>query len=30
VKLGLVINDSHGHTIRVSPPLNISDDESST
>ncbi len=27
VKLGLVINDSHGHTIRVSPPLNISDDE---
>ncbi|WP_419656385.1 RocD2: ornithine aminotransferase [Desulfosarcina variabilis str. Montpellier] len=25
--LGLIINDSHGHTIRVSPPLNISDDE---
>jgi ornithine--oxo-acid transaminase len=27
VDLGLVINDSRGHTIRVSPPLNISDDE---
>ncbi|MDJ0811459.1 MAG: aspartate aminotransferase family protein [Desulfobacterales bacterium] len=27
VKLGLIINDSRGHTIRVSPPLNISDDE---
>jgi len=25
--LGLIINDSHGHTIRISPPLNISDDE---
>ncbi|MGD9333266.1 MAG: aspartate aminotransferase family protein [Desulfobacterales bacterium] len=25
VDLGLIINDSHGHTIRVSPPLNISD-----
>jgi ornithine--oxo-acid transaminase len=25
VELGLIINDSHGHTIRVSPPLNISD-----
>ncbi len=27
VKLGLIINDSHGHTIRVSPPLNITDDD---
>ena len=27
VKLGLVVNDSHGHTIRISPPLIISDDE---
>ncbi|MFZ7127449.1 MAG: aspartate aminotransferase family protein [Desulfobacterales bacterium] len=27
VELGLIINDSHGHTIRVSPPLNISDNE---
>ena len=27
VELGLIINDSHGHTIRVSPPLNISDDD---
>lgn len=25
--LGLIINDSHGHTIRISPPLNISDEE---
>jgi ornithine--oxo-acid transaminase len=25
--LGLIINDSHGHTIRISPPLNISDYE---
>jgi ornithine--oxo-acid transaminase len=25
VALGLIINDSHGHTIRISPPLNISD-----
>ena len=25
VDVGLIINDSHGHTIRVSPPLNISD-----
>lgn len=24
---GLFINDSHGHTIRVSPPLTINDDE---
>lgn len=22
---GLIVNDSHGHTIRISPPLNISD-----
>ena len=21
--LGLIVNDSHGHTIRISPPLNI-------
>lgn len=27
VQLGLIINDSHGHTIRVSPPLNISDED---
>jgi ornithine--oxo-acid transaminase len=27
VELGLIINDSHGHTIRISPPLNITDDE---
>lgn len=27
LSLGLIINDSHGHTIRVSPPLNISDSE---
>jgi ornithine--oxo-acid transaminase len=27
LQLGLIINDSHGHTIRISPPLNISDDE---
>jgi ornithine--oxo-acid transaminase len=27
VELGLIINDSHGHTIRVSPPLNISDED---
>lgn len=27
MELGLVINDSRGHTIRISPPLNISDDE---
>ncbi len=25
--LGLIINDSHGHTIRISPPLNIKDHE---
>jgi ornithine--oxo-acid transaminase len=25
--LGLIVNDSHGHTIRISPPLNISDAE---
>jgi len=25
VALGLIINDSHGHTIRVSPPLNLTD-----
>ena len=27
LKLGLIVNDSHGHTIRISPPLIISDDE---
>jgi ornithine--oxo-acid transaminase len=27
VKRGLIINDSHGHTIRVSPPLNITDED---
>ena len=27
VPLGLIANDSRGHTIRISPPLNISDDE---
>jgi ornithine--oxo-acid transaminase len=25
--LGVIVNDSHGHTIRISPPLNISDEE---
>jgi len=25
--LGVIVNDSRGHTIRISPPLNISDDE---
>ena len=25
--MGIIVNDSHGHTIRISPPLNISDDE---
>ena len=27
IKLGIIVNDSHGHTIRISPPLNISDSE---
>ena len=27
LKLGLVVNDSHGHTIRISPPLIINEDE---
>lgn len=26
-KLGVIVNDSHGHTIRISPPLIINDDE---
>ncbi|WP_300455258.1 aspartate aminotransferase family protein [Desulfobacula sp.] len=26
-KLGLIVNDSHGHTIRISPPLIINDHE---
>jgi len=25
--LGIIVNDSHGHTIRISPPLNITDQE---
>ena len=25
--LGMIINDSHGHTLRISPPLNITDHE---
>jgi ornithine--oxo-acid transaminase len=27
LKLGLIVNDSHGHTIRISPPLIINDEE---
>ncbi len=27
LKMGLLANDSHGHTIRISPPLIIGDDE---
>ena len=27
LELGIIVNDSHGHTIRISPPLNISDSE---
>ena len=27
LKQGLVVNDSHGHTIRISPPLVINEDE---
>ena len=27
VELGCIVNDSHGHTIRISPPLNINDAE---
>jgi ornithine--oxo-acid transaminase len=27
MNLGVIVNDSHGHTIRISPPLNISDQE---
>ena len=27
LELGIIVNDSHGHTIRISPPLNISDRE---
>lgn len=27
LKLGLIVNDSHGHTIRISPPLIISEEE---
>ncbi|WP_022666448.1 aspartate aminotransferase family protein [Desulfospira joergensenii] len=27
LKLGLVVNDSHGHTIRISPPLVINEEE---
>lgn len=25
--LGIIVNDSHGHTVRISPPLNITDRE---
>jgi ornithine--oxo-acid transaminase len=25
--LGIIVNDSHGHTIRISPPLNINESE---
>ncbi|MEN8212059.1 MAG: ornithine--oxo-acid transaminase [Thermodesulfobacteriota bacterium] len=27
LKLGLIVNDSHGHTIRISPPLIINEEE---
>ncbi len=27
LKLGMVVNDSHGHTIRISPPLVINEEE---
>ncbi len=27
LKLGLIVNDSHGHTIRISPPLVINEQE---
>ena len=27
LQLGLLANDSHGHTIRISPPLVINDTE---
>ncbi|RLB96952.1 MAG: aspartate aminotransferase family protein, partial [Deltaproteobacteria bacterium] len=27
LKLGLIVNDSHGHTIRISPPLVINEEE---
>ncbi len=27
LKLGVVVNDSHGHTIRISPPLVINEEE---
>ncbi|MCP3872371.1 MAG: aspartate aminotransferase family protein [Desulfobacteraceae bacterium] len=27
MKLGLIVNDSHGHTIRISPPLVINEEE---
>lgn len=27
LELGIIVNDSHGHTIRISPPLNISDND---
>jgi ornithine--oxo-acid transaminase len=25
--LGIIVNDSHGHTLRISPPLNINDED---
>ncbi len=27
LELGIIVNDCHGHTIRISPPLNISESE---
>lgn len=27
LELGIIVNDSHGHTVRISPPLNITDAE---
>jgi ornithine--oxo-acid transaminase len=27
LKLGIIVNDSHGHTIRISPPLIINEEE---
>ncbi|HGY11128.1 MAG TPA: aminotransferase class III-fold pyridoxal phosphate-dependent enzyme [Desulfobacterales bacterium] len=27
LKLGLIVNDSYGHTIRISPPLIINEQE---
>jgi ornithine--oxo-acid transaminase len=27
LEMGIIVNDCHGHTIRISPPLNISESE---